>query len=52
MYINNVMGVFFAAMILFWEKAAWVHKAHDTEQLNLFYMKIGVTNNEKQASCN
>ena len=30
MYINT--------MRLFGGKAAWVHQAHDTEQLNLFYM--------------
>ena len=41
----------FVPMRLFREKAAWVHQAHDTEQLNLFYMMIGLTTNEKQTSC-
>ena len=44
-------GCIFVAMRLFGEKAAWVHQAHDTEQLNLFYMMIGLTTNEKQTSC-
>ena len=43
--------MYFFAMILFGEKAAWVHQAHDTEQLNLFYMMIGLTHDEKQTSC-
>ena len=43
MYINT--------MRLFGGKAAWVHQAHDTEQLNLFYMMIGLIHHEKQASC-
>ncbi len=30
----------FVPMRLFGEKAAWVHQAHDTEHLNLFYMMI------------
>ena len=37
--------------LLFGEKASWVHQAHDTEQLNLFNMMIGLTHQEKQASC-
>ena len=37
----------FVAMRLFGENAAWVHQAHDTEQPNLFYMMIGLTNHEK-----
>ena len=41
----------FVAIRLFGEKAAWVHQAHDTEQLNLFYMMIGLTHHEKQTSC-
>ena len=36
---------------IFWEKAAWVHQAHDTEQLNLFNMMIGLTHHEKHTSC-
>ena len=44
-------GCIFVAMRLFGEKAAWVHQVHDTEQLNLFYMMIGLTHHEKQASC-
>ena len=31
-------GCIFVAMRLFGEKAAWVHKAPDTEELNLFHM--------------
>ena len=46
-----MMGVFFVAMRLFREKAAWVHQARDTEQLNLFYMMIGRPCHEKQTSC-
>ena len=38
-------------MILIGEKAAWVLWAHDTEQLDLFYMVIGLTHHEKQTSC-
>ena len=45
-------GCIFVAMRLFGEKAAWVNQAHDTEQLNLFYMMIGLTHHEKQTSCN
>ena len=41
----------FVPMRLLGEKAAWVHEAHDTEQLNLFYMMIGLTHHEKQTSC-
>ena len=29
-------------MHFFVDKATWVHQAHDTEQLNLFYMMIGL----------
>ena len=41
----------FVPMRLFGEKAAWVYQAHDTVQLNLFYMMIGLTHHEKQTSC-
>ena len=41
----------FVPMILFGEKAAWVHQAHDTEHLNLFYMMIGCTHHVEQTSC-
>ena len=44
-------GCIFVAMRLFGEKAAWVHQAHDTEQLNLFQVIIGLTHYEKQTSC-
>ena len=44
-------GRIFVAMKLFGEKAAWVHQAHDTEQLNQFYKIIGLTQYEKQTSC-
>ena len=44
-------GRIFVAMRLFGEKAAWVHQAHDTEQLNLFNMIIGLRHSEKQTSC-
>ena len=30
---------------------AWVHQAYDTDQLNLFYVIIGLTHYEKQTSC-
>ena len=40
----------FVPMRLFGEKAAWFHQAHDTEELNLFYMMIGLTSHEKQTS--
>ena len=43
MYINYLHDVcIFVPMRLFGEKAAWVHQAHDTEQLNLLYMMIGI----------
>ena len=51
MYIKYMMGVFFVAIVLFGEKAAWGHQAHDTDQFNLFYMMIGLTHHEKQATC-
>ena len=38
----------FVPMRLFGEKAAWVHQVHDTEQLNLFNMMIGLTHHEEQ----
>ena len=41
----------FVPMRLFGEKAAWVYQAHDTVQLNLFYMMIGLTRHEKQTLC-
>ena len=41
----------FVPMRLFGEKAAWIHQAHDTEQLNQFYMMIGPSHHEKQTSC-
>ena len=44
-------GCTLVAMRLFREKAAWVHQAHDTEQLNLFCMVIGRTRHEEQTSC-
>ena len=52
MYMKYMMGVFLLPQIdyVFGEKAAWVYQGHDTEQLNLFYMMIGLTH-EKQASC-
>ena len=37
----------FVPMTLFVEKAAWVHQAHGTKQLNLFYMMISRPNHEK-----
>ena len=40
----------FVAMRLFEEKATWVNQAHDTEQLNLFYVMIGLTHYEKLVS--
>ena len=42
----------FVQMIFFGGKAAWVYQAHDTVQLNLIYMMIGLTHNQKQTSCN
>ena len=44
-------GRTFVAMIFVSEEAAWVHQAHDTELLDLFYMIIGLTHYEKQTSC-
>ena len=44
-------GCILVAMRLFGEKIAWAHQAHDTEQLNLFYVIIGHTHYEKQTSC-
>ena len=41
----------FVAVRLFGEKAAWIHQAYDTEQLNLFYMMIGLSHHEKHTSC-
>ena len=38
-------------MRFFWEKAAWVYQAHDTVQLNLFCIMIGLAHHEKQTSC-
>ena len=37
----------FVPMRLFGEKAAWVHQAHDIEQLNLFYMMIVLPHHEE-----
>ena len=43
-HVHQVLDVcVFVPMRLFGEKAAWVHQAHDTELLNLFYMMIGLT---------
>jgi len=39
-------GCIFVAIRLFGKKAARVHKAHDTEQLNLFYLMIGLAHHE------
>ena len=36
-------GCIFVPMRLFGERATWFHQAHDTEQLNLFCMMIGLT---------
>ena len=41
-------GCIFVAMRLFWEKATWVHQAHDAEKLNLLYIIFGLTHYEKQ----
>ena len=41
----------FIAVRLFQEKAAWVHQAHETEELKLFYRMIGLTCYEKATSC-
>ena len=41
----------FVPIRLFGGRAALVHPAHDTEQLNLFYMMIGLTHHEKKTSC-
>ena len=51
-HVHQVHDVcIFVPMRLFWEKAAWAHQAHDTEELNLFYMMIGLICYEKQTSC-
>ena len=51
-YVLKVHDVcIFVPMRLFGKNAALVHQAHDTEQLNLFYMMIGLTHHEKQTSC-
>ena len=51
-HVHQVLnGCIFVPMRLLGEKAALVHQAHDTEQLNLFYMIIGLTYHEKQAPC-
>ena len=51
-HVHQVHDVcIFVQMRSFGEKDAWVHQAHDTEQLNLYYMMIGLTHNEKQTSC-
>ena len=50
MYINYMMCVFCTNEII-QEKAARVHQAQDTGQLNLFYMMIGLTHHEKWTSC-
>ena len=51
-HVHQVHDVcIFVPMRLFWEKAAWDHQAHDTDQLNIFYMMIGHTHHEKQTSC-
>ena len=44
-------GCIFVAMRLFGEKAARVHQAHYTEEINLFYMMVGLTRHDKQTSC-
>ena len=52
MYIKYIHDVFiFVPMIFLGEKASWVRQAHDTEQLNLFYMMVGFTHHDKQTSC-
>ena len=51
-HVHQLHNVYiYVPMIFFWEKAAWVYQAHDTVQLNLFYMMIGLTHHEKQTSC-
>ena len=51
-HVHQVLDVcVFVPMILFGEKAAWVHKAHYIEELNLFYIMIGLTSHKKQTSC-
>ena len=51
-YVHQLHDVcIFLPMRYFGEKAAWVDQAHDTVQLNLFYMMIGLTHHEKQTSC-
>ena len=49
--ITEELLSFFVPMRFSGEKAAWVYQAHDTVQLNLFYIMIGLTNHEKQTSC-
>ena len=52
-HVHQVHDVrIFVPMRLFEGKAAWVHQAHDTEQLELFYMMICCTHNEKHISSN
>ena len=41
----------FVPMIFFGQKTAWVNQPHDTVQLNLFYMMIGLAHHEEQTSC-
>ena len=43
-------GCIFVAIILFGGKAPW-DQTHDTDELNLFYMMIGLAHLEKQTSC-
>ena len=51
-HVHQVRDVcVFVPMRLFGEKAAWVHQVHDTEQLNQFYMMIGILHHENQTSC-
>ena len=40
----------FVLVKIFGEKAAWVYPVHDTVQLDLFYMMIGLTHHGKQTS--
>ena len=52
LHVHQVHDVcIFVPMRLFREKAAWAHQAHDTGQLNLFYMMKGRTHHEEQTSC-
>ena len=51
-HVHQVEDVcIFVPIRLFGEKAAWFHQAHDTEQLNLFYIMTGLTHHAKQISC-